>query len=149
MQAPYLFNYSGKPWLTQKYSRAILDSYYGSTPYHGWEGDEDEGQMGGWFVMSAMGMFEMEGGCAEVPMVNLTSPLFNKVTIKLDNRYYKGTEFIIEAQNNSKDNIYIQSATLNTKPFNSVRLRFKDIIDGGNLVLKMGPEPNKEWGKGF
>ncbi|MBK6285267.1 MAG: glycoside hydrolase family 92 protein [Draconibacterium sp.] len=51
MQASFLFNYSGKPWLTQKYSRAILDKYYGNTPYHGWEGDEDEGQMGGWFVM--------------------------------------------------------------------------------------------------
>jgi predicted alpha-1,2-mannosidase len=58
MQAPYLFNYSGKPWLTQKYTRAILESYYGSTPYHGWEGDEDEGQMGGWFVMSSMGLLK-------------------------------------------------------------------------------------------
>lgn len=147
MQSAYLFNYSGKPWLTQKYSRAILDSYYGSTPYQGWEGDEDEGQMGAWFVMSAMGMFEMEGGCAEVPMVNLTSPLFNKVTIKLDRNYYQGEEFVIEAQNNSKENIYIQSATLNQKPLNSTQIRFKDIVDGGKLTLIMGPSPNKNWGK--
>jgi len=149
MQSPYLFNYSGKPWLTQKYTRAILETYYGSTPYHGWEGDEDEGQMGAWFVNSAMGLFEMEGGCETVPMVNLTSPLFNKITIKLDGKYYKGPEFVIEARNNSKENIYIQSATLNNKPLTSVRIRFKDIVDGGSLVLIMGPEPNKEWGKIF
>jgi predicted alpha-1,2-mannosidase len=147
MQSSFLFNYSGKPWLTQKYSRAILDSYYGSTPYQGWEGDEDEGQMGAWFVMSAMGMFEMEGGCETDPMVNISSPLFNKITISLDKRFYKGSEFVIEAKNNSKENIYIQSATLNEKPLNSVRIRFKDIVDGGRLVLIMGPVPNKEWGK--
>lgn len=147
MQSAFLFNYSGKPWLTQKYSRAILDSYYGSTPYQGWEGDEDEGQMGGWFVMSAMGLFEIEGGCAEIPMVNLSSPLFNKVTIKLDNAYYKGDEFVIEARYNSKENIYIQSATLNNKPLNSTQIKFKDITDGGKLVLVMGPLPNKDWGK--
>jgi len=143
------YTYSGKPWLTQKYSRAILDTYYGSTPYQGWEGDEDEGQMGGWFVMSAMGLFEMEGGCEEVPMVNITSPLFSKVTVNLDNKYYKGKEFTIEAHNNSKENIYIQSATFNNKPLNNVRIKFKDIVDGGLLILKMGPEPNKEWGKNF
>jgi predicted alpha-1,2-mannosidase len=147
MQAPYLFNYSGKPWLTQKYSRAILDTYYGSTPYHGWEGDEDEGQMGGWFVMSAMGLFEMEGGCETVPMVNISSPLFNKITIKLDDKYYTGKEFVIEARNNSKENIYIQSATFNSEPLNNVRIKFQDIVNGGKLVLEMGPEPNKEWGK--
>ena len=147
MQAPYLFNYSGKPWLTQKYSRAILDTYYGSTPYHGWEGDEDEGQMGGWFVMSAMGLFEMEGGCETEPMVNISSPLFNKITIKLDNNFYKGKEFVIEARNNSKENIYIQSATFNNEPLNNVRIKFQDIVNGGKLVLEMGPEPNKEWGK--
>lgn len=147
MQAPYLFNYSGKPWLTQKYSRAILDTYYGSTPYHGWEGDEDEGQMGSWFVMTAMGLFEMEGGCEVEPMVNITSPLFNKITVNLDNKYYKGKQFTIEARNNSKENIYIQSATFNDKPLNSVRIKFKDMVEGGKLILEMGPEPNKEWGK--
>ena len=147
MQAPFLFNYSGKPWLTQKYSRAILDTYYGSTPYHGWEGDEDEGQMGGWFVMSAMGLFEMEGGVSVTPMVNLTSPLFDKIAIRLDGAYYTGKEFIVEAQNNSKENIYIQSAALNGKPLNSTRIKFKDIVDGGKLVFIMGPAPNMEWGK--
>ncbi|MCP4310961.1 MAG: glycoside hydrolase family 92 protein, partial [Bacteroidetes bacterium] len=62
MQAAYLFNYSGKPWLTQKWAREIMDRYYGSTPLHGWLGDEDEGQMGAWYVMSAMGLFQTDGG---------------------------------------------------------------------------------------
>ena len=84
MCTPFLFNYSGKPWLAQKWSRAILDSFYGSTPYHGWEGDEDEGQMGGWYVMSALGLFEMNGGVSLKPELELSSPLFNKITIRLD-----------------------------------------------------------------
>jgi putative alpha-1,2-mannosidase len=65
----------------------------------------------------------------------------------LDNTYYKGDEFVIEALNNSKENIYIQSATLNDKPLNSTQIRFKDITEGGRLILKMGPLPNKDWGK--
>jgi predicted alpha-1,2-mannosidase len=142
MQAPYLFNYSGKPWLTQKYSRAILDTYYGSTPYHGWEGDEDEGQMGAWFVMSALGMFEMEGGCAVVPMVNLTSPLFKKATIYLDSNYYSGKQFTIEAHHNSKENIYIQSAKLNGKLLSSPSIPFQQIVRGGKLEFEMGPREN-------
>lgn len=147
MQAPWLFNYSGKPWLTQKYTRAILDTYYGSTPYHGWEGDEDEGQMGAWFVMSAMGLFEMEGGCETEPMVNISSPLFQKITVHLDEDYYSGQTFTIEASNHSKENIYIQSGTFNGESLNECRIKFKDMVKGGKLVLEMGEEPNMEWGK--
>ena len=73
MQAAYLFNYSGKPWLTQKYSRAILDIYYGDEPYDGWQGDEDEGQMAGWFVMSSLGLFEMNVGVTSDPEFDLSS----------------------------------------------------------------------------
>ena len=96
--AAWLFNFSGKPWLTQKYTHAIMDSYYGSTPYHGWEGDEDEGQMGAWFVNSAMGFFEMNGAADEDPVMELSSPLFEKITIKLDPKYYLGKSFVIKAE---------------------------------------------------
>jgi predicted alpha-1,2-mannosidase len=147
MQAPYLFNYSGKPWLTQKYSRAILDSYYGHTPYQGWEGDEDEGQMGAWFVMSALGMFEMEGGAAVVPMVTLSSPLFKKATIYLDSNYYSGKQFTIEAPNNSDKNIYIQSVKLNGKLLTTPSIPFKQIVQGGRLVFEMGPNENHSFFK--
>ena len=146
LQASYLFNYSGKPWLTQKYSRAILDSYYGDTPYHGWEGDEDEGQMGGWFVISSMGLFEMSGGVTDSSKVDLTSPLFSKVTISLDPKFYKGKKFVIEARNNSPENIYIQSARLNGKPLTRSWIYFTDIVNGGYLTYRMGSKPNMEWG---
>jgi len=147
LQASYLFNYSGKPWLTQKYSRAILDSYYGDTPYHGWEGDEDEGQMGGWFVISSIGIFEMNGGVTDSSKVDLTSPLFNRITIALDPKFYRGRVFIIEAKNNSPENIYIQSATLNGKPLDRSWIYFTDIVNGGTLTYRMGDKPNKEWGR--
>ncbi|MEN7550780.1 GH92 family glycosyl hydrolase [Rapidithrix thailandica] len=147
MQAAWLFNYSGKPWLTQKYTRAIMDAFYGASPYHGWEGDEDEGQMGAWFVMSALGFFEMDGGCSEAPELDISSPLFEKITIRLDGNYYAGREFVIEAKNNSKENIYIQSALLNGRPLPTCRLKFKDLVEGGKLELTMGPAPNPDWGK--
>ncbi|ETN96246.1 GH92 family glycosyl hydrolase [Zhouia amylolytica] len=147
MQAAWLFNYSGKPWLTQKYTRDIMETYYGSTPYHGWEGDEDEGQMGAWFVMSSLGLFEMNGGGDKEPILDLSSPLFDKMVVQLDSNYYSGKEFVIEVRNNSKENLYIQSAQFNGKPLESCQLKFKDVVGGGTLELHMGKNPNKSWGK--
>lgn len=146
MQAAFLFNYSGKPWLTQKYTRAILDNFYGNTPYHGWEGDEDEGQMGGWFVIASMGLFEMDGAVTDEPMLDLTSPLFDEIIIHVDERYNGGKPFNIKANNNSEKNIFIQSARFNGIPLNVPKLKFEDLVKGGILELEMGPEPNKSWG---
>lgn len=143
MQPAYLFNYSGKPWLTQKYTRAILDSFYGNTPYSGWQGDEDEGQMGGWFVMSSLGWFEMDGGVDENPAFDITSPLFDRITIRLDKNFAGGKTFTIVAKNNSKENVYIQSAMLNGQPLSTPKLKWSDVIKGGELVFEMGSEPNK------
>jgi hypothetical protein len=145
MEAAWLFNYSGKPWLTQFWVREILDKYYGTTPLDGYPGDEDEGQMGAWYVMSAMGMFEMDGGASTQPAYELSGPIFNKITIQLDPKYYKGGEFIIEAKNSSSQNRYIQSARLNGKPLDQFWIRHSDVISGGKLQLTMGPEPNKSW----
>lgn len=141
MNAAFIFNYLGKPSLCQKYSREILDSYYGCSPYKGWEGDEDEGQMGGWFVMSSMGLFEMDGGVTANSELDITSPLFEKITISLDSRYYKGKKFVIEALNNSSENRYIKSAHLNGKPLKKLRIPFSAIINGGKLVLEMTDIP--------
>ncbi len=146
MQAAYLFNFSSAPWLTQKWAREIMENYYGTGPIHGYPGDEDQGQMGAWYVMSAIGLFEMDGGAATEPTYEIGSPIFDKVTIHLDNRYYKGGKFVIEAKNNSKNNIYIQSATLDGKPLNKPWFYHRQLADGGKLVLQMGQEPNKKWG---
>ena len=146
MQAAYLFNFSGKPWLTQKWSREIMDNYYGSNPEDGWPGDEDQGQMGAWFVMSAMGLFEMDGGGSTTPVYEISSPLFEKITIHLDTNYYSGETFIIEAPGSSSKNRYIQKATLNGEKLTKPWFLHEELVKGGKLTLKMGPKPNKKWG---
>jgi predicted alpha-1,2-mannosidase len=145
MEAGWLFNYSGKPWLTQYWVREILDGFYGTDPVDGYHGDEDQGQMGAWYVMSAIGLFEMDGGASVDPVYEISSPIFEKITIQLDPKYYSGKEFTIEAKNSSKVNRYIQSATLNGKPLNKFWFRHADLIKGGKLVLTMGDQPNKLW----
>ncbi len=146
MQAAYLFNYSGKPWLTQKWANDIMDKYYGIDPVGGWKGDEDQGQMGSWYVMSSMGLFEMDGGASVNPIYEIGSPQFEKVTINLDPNYYSGGTFTIEAKNVSEKNIYIQSAKLNGKVLNKPWFYHNELVKGGNLILKMGNKPNKKWG---
>jgi predicted alpha-1,2-mannosidase len=145
MQAGWLFNYSGKPWLTQYWVREILDRYYGTDPYNGYPGDEDEGQMGAWYVMSAMGLFEMDGGASTDPVYELSGPIFRKITIDLDKRYYKGSTLVIEAKGSSSGNRYIQSVTFNGKEINNFWIRHSDLTSGGKLVFEMGDEPDKKW----
>ncbi len=79
-------------------------------------------------------------------MYEITSPIFDKVTIHLDKRYYPGGQFVIVTQNNSKQNKYIQSATLDGQPLNRPWFHHRQLVDGGKLTLQLGPEPNKQWG---
>lgn len=146
MQAGWLFNYSGKPWLTQKWVREIMDRYYGTGPKDGWLGDEDQGQMGAWFVMSAMGLFQMDGGASLEPVYEIGSPLFEKITIRLDTAYYPGKEFVIEAKGASSENRYIQSAKLNGEKLDKPWFYHETLVSGGKLELKMGDKPNEKWG---
>jgi len=146
MQAAYLFNYSGKPWLTQKWASSIMERYYGTTPVGGWLGDEDQGQMGAWYVMSAIGLFQMDGGAAGNPVYEIGSPKFERITIHLDEQYYSGGTFIIEARNASDENIYIQSAELNGIKWDKPWFYHDDLIKGGKLSVRMGPKPNTKWG---
>jgi len=146
LETPFLFNYSGKPWLTQKYTRYVIDNFYDSSPYIGWIGEEDEGQLSSYFVLLSIGLFEMDGGCSVNPIYNLTSPLFKKIIIHLDPKYYKGGTFTIETRNNSEKNIYIQSAKLNGQIFSNPILSHKEIVNGGKLIFEMGPLPNENWG---
>ena len=145
LQAPFLFNYSGKPWLTQKYSRQVLRTMFNNSPLTGWVGEEDEGQLSSLYVLMAMGLFEMDGGTSARPYYDLSSPLFSRVVLHLDKDYYGGKTFTIEAPNNSNTNIYIQSAMLNGKPLNRPVLYHDEIVKGGKLVLQMGPKPNEKW----
>jgi len=149
MQVAHLLNYAGAPWLTQKWARAIMENYYGDDPIAGWPGDEDQGQGGAWFVMSAMGLFQTDGGCRVDPIYEIGSPLFERIIVRLDPQYYPGKEFVIEARGNSPKNVYVQSATLDGRPLRGPWLPAKDLQDGGTLVLQMGPKPNMQWGAGM
>ena len=148
MQLPWLFNWAGKPWLSQKWTRAVLDSYYGYHPADAYLGDEDQGQMSAWFVMSSLGLFQTDGGCRVDPIYEIGSPLYPKITIHLSKTYYGGKTFTIEARNASPENIYIQSAEFNGKPLNQWWIRARDVLKGGSLVLDLGPKPNKDWANG-
>jgi predicted alpha-1,2-mannosidase len=145
MQAPWIFNYSETPWLTQKWTREVMAHSYFAEPA-GYSGDEDEGQMGSFFVMMAMGLFEMDGGCSTKPIYEIGSPLFSRVVIHLDRKNYPGRQFVIEARNNSPGNVYIQSASLNGKPLNKPWIYHSEVVKGATLVLTMGPQPNTNWG---
>lgn len=139
---PYLYNRLGTPWLTQKWTRAICERAYHNGVL-GLVGNEDVGQMSAWYVLSAMGIHPV---CPGDTRQEITSPVFNKVSIKLDGSYAKGKSFNILAVNNSAKNIYIQSALLNGKPYKKCYLDYKDIAAGGTLTLQMGAKPSKTWG---
>ena len=146
MHFAYLFNWVKHPWLTQKWVRSIMDRYYGHGTANAYLGDEDQGQMSAWFVMSSIGLFQTDGGCRVEPIYEIGSPIFPKITLNLDGRYGRGKCFTIEARGVSKANKYIQSATLNSKPLTHCMFPARELLKGGSLILEMGPEPNKNWG---
>lgn len=146
MHFSFLFNWVKKPWLTQKWSRDIMDRYYGHGVSNAYLGDEDQGQMSAWFLMVSLGLFQTDGGVRVGPIYEIGSPVFEKVEIDLGNRYGRGKTFIIEAKNTSFSNKYVQSATLNGKPLHNFWFPAEELLKGGELILEMGLEPNKKWG---
>lgn len=146
MHFAFLFNWAGCPWLTQKWSRSILDRYYGYGVANAYLGDEDQGQMSAWFVMAALGLFQTDGGCRVDPIYEIASPLYRKVVIDLGHRYQRGRQFIIQAHKVSRKNKYVQHATLNDIPLENFYFPASELLKGGELILEMGPRPNKQWG---
>lgn len=140
----WLFNFSGKPWLTQKWTRAICNEFYGTEPIHGYGygQDEDQGQLGSWYVMAALGLFDVKGFTDARPIIEIGSPLFDKATIELGN----GKKLVIETRNNGAENVYVQSAKLNGKTLNNCWLYRDELMKGGALELVMGNKPNMNWG---
>ena len=146
MHFAYIFNWLNKPWLTQKWSRSIGERYYGQGVSNAYLGDEDQGQMSAWYIMNAIGLFQIDGGTRVKPIYEIGSPLFEEVKIKLGGKYGRGEQFIIIAKNANKKNMYIQRATLNGKPLNTFYFDASELLKGGELVLEMGATPNKQWG---
>jgi predicted alpha-1,2-mannosidase len=135
---PYLYNYTGSPWKTQKMTRLLLDTWFKDNIF-GVPGDEDAGSMSSFVVFTAMGFYPVKPG---IPMYTITSPVFSKVTISLPN----GKAFTVVAKNSSRTNKYIQSATMNGKTLNKPWFSHDDLINGGVLELEMGENPGKIWG---
>ena len=131
--------------MTQYWVRRVYDQTYSYiTPERGYtENDEDQGQMGGVSALMALGLFSLDGGSSSLPCYDITSPLFDEVTIHLDGNYYKGKTFKIVTYNNSKENCYIQKAALNGNPYNSYQLSHSAFANGGKLELWLGNIPNK------
>lgn len=144
-----LFNFSGKPWLSQKWMRTICNEFYGTEEIHGYGygQDEDQGQLGAWYVMASMGLFDAKGLTAPDPTFQIGSPLFDKVTIRLNPDYYTGKEFVIETTGNTPENYYIGSLELDGKPLQSVQLPFAEVVGGGTLRVNLAAEPNTQLNK--
>ncbi|MCP5048211.1 MAG: glycoside hydrolase family 92 protein, partial [bacterium] len=134
---PYLYNWAGAPWKTQAIVHKVIDHMY-STDTGGIPGNDDTGQMSAWYIFSAMGFYPV---CPGTDQYVIGSPCLKKASIYLDNQ----KTFTMMARNLSAKNIYIQSATLNGKPLNNSYITHKDIVNGGTLIFKMGPKPNKKW----
>ena len=130
----YLYNYGREPWKAQFHARNIMSKLYDATE-NGYPGDEDQGQTSSWYVLSAMGFYSVTPGIDEYVM---GSPVFKKTTITLEN----GKKFIIEAPENSEENVYIKAANLNGKPFTKNFIKHSEIINGGVLKLEMDNKPN-------
>ena len=138
----YLYNYAGQPWKTQTRVRQIASALYTNTP-GGICGNDDCGQTSAWYVFTALGFYPVDPASGTYI---LGSPLFDKITLKLDSHFAKGRSFTVIAKNNSAQNPYIQSATLNGQPLTRSWISHAEITAGGKLVLTMGPTPNKDFG---
>jgi predicted alpha-1,2-mannosidase len=130
----YLYNYAGEPWKTQYHVREVMKKLYNATE-NGYPGDEDQGQTSSWYVLSALGFYSV---CPGTDQYAIGSPVFKKVTITLEN----GKQFIIKANGNNGENVYIQDATLNGAAFSKNYILHSDIVNGGLLELTMGIAPN-------
>ena len=134
----YLYNYANQPWKAQEKVRMVMDKLYTATP-DGYCGDEDNGQTSAWYVFSALGFYPVTPG---VPEYVIGSPLFDKVTMHLQN----GNTFIIDAENNMDNNHFIQSIRLNNTTYNNTWIDYNEIQKGGTLYFKMDATPNKVFG---
>lgn len=147
LHIPWLFNFSGKPYLTQKWTRLICDEFYGTDGEHGYGygQDEDQGQLGSWYVLAAMGLFDVQGGACSEPTYQLGSPEFDEITVHLSKFNAKGGKFRILTKGNSANAMYVQNATFNGKPLDRCWLYRDEVFNGGELVLQMGTEPSDVW----
>tara|TARA_R110000868_G_scaffold76774_5_gene220525 strand:- start:11277 stop:13679 length:2403 start_codon:yes stop_codon:yes gene_type:complete len=143
LQMSWLFNFSEMPWLTQKWTRLIGDKFYGTEEIHGYGygQDEDQGQLGGWYVMSSLGIFDVKGLSGQTPTFQFGSPIFDKVEIKVNSQSNK--PLIIQTINNGLSNFYVEKIKRNGSPYDRLSIPYKDLVQGDTLNFYMSNIPNK------
>jgi predicted alpha-1,2-mannosidase len=145
----HLFSYAGAPWLTQYWVHQVKEKSFGGTdPLSGYNGDEDQGQLGALGVLMAIGLFDVQGCVGVDPDLEITSPLFDKTVLRfpsLDNKAAT-TTFVITAQRKNADDIYIQNVRLNGNQWDRFTFPVSEFFKGGKLEIELGPDPNKNWG---
>tara|TARA_R110002049_G_scaffold307720_2_gene509193 strand:+ start:11537 stop:13897 length:2361 start_codon:yes stop_codon:yes gene_type:complete len=136
----WLFNYTDHPWLTQKWVRRICDEFYGTEEIHGYGygQDEDQGQLGSWYVMASMGLFDVKGLIETEPSFQFGSPIFDTIKIKTPNNH----EIVINTANNSKENMYIQSINVNGEAYKEKDISLKKLKNGAVINMDLGDKPN-------
>jgi predicted alpha-1,2-mannosidase len=145
LHVSWLFHYAGRPDLSQKWVRAICNEFYGADGIHGYGygQDEDQGQLGAWYVLSAMGLFDVKGLTGSDPSFLIGAPLFETIRIKLPKEIRKN-EFLIKVSEQDPKHPYIQRGTFNGKPLNNLLLKFQDLVKGGELELVLGSQPKQK-----
>ncbi|MDT0677886.1 GH92 family glycosyl hydrolase [Autumnicola musiva] len=138
----WLFNFTDHPWLTQKWVRKICNDFYGTEGIHGYGygQDEDQGQLGSWYVMSSMGLFDVKGLTEIDPSFQIGSPLFDKIVI--NNGY--GNNIVITTENNKPGNYYLQSIRLNGEQFKEHQIKFSTLKNGATINMTLGEKPNED-----
>jgi predicted alpha-1,2-mannosidase len=145
IQTSYIFNLLGRPDLTQYWTRNVVkETFSGLAPDTGYNGDEDQGLMGSLNVLFKIGLFQMNGGTEANPEYQIGSPIFNKVTIQLNPKYYSGKNFVVKAANNSAENVYVNKMQYNNKPVKKNSISHSDITNGGELILEMSNKPSNK-----
>jgi predicted alpha-1,2-mannosidase len=137
----YLYSYAGAPYKTQERVRYLLDNLYGNTPDDGVSGNEDCGQMSAWYVISALGFYAVDPAGGNYVF---GTPLFDRVTLDMG----AGRKLVVEALRKSSEEKYIQSVTLNGKPYNKAWFAHSAVAAGGKLVFRMGDKPNEKFASG-
>lgn len=144
IQTSNIFTLLGRPDLTQYWTRNVVkETFSGLSTNTGYNGDEDQGLMGSLNVLLKIGLFQMNGGTDENPEYQIGSPIFDKVSIQLNPKYYSGKNFVIKAGNNSSENVYINTINFNKKPVEKFSVSHDKITNGGELILEMSNKPKQ------
>jgi predicted alpha-1,2-mannosidase len=142
----HLFAHAGEAWLTQKWSRQVRDRTFGRVDPYGFFEDDDNGKAAATSLLLSLGLFDVTGGVTEYPTYEITAPVFDSVRIALDPDYYPGGELRITVTGNPATEPYIQAAHWNGEPLSGPWLRHNRVVAGGELAIRVGPEPNRSWG---